>query len=100
MAAKRMIARENKRRSYHARYENREALKKIISNPNSSAEEVMDAVGKLQKRKRDESPTRWTSRCLACGRPRGVFKKFGLCRCCLRKQAHFGYIPGLFKSSW
>ena len=100
MAAKRMIARENKRRSYNARFQNRQDLKKIISSPNSSAEEVMAAVAKLQKRKRDESPTRWTNRCLACGRPRGVFKKFGLCRCCLRKQALFGYVPGLIKSSW
>lgn len=100
MAAKRMIARENRRRSYHARVQNRENLKKIISSPNSSAQEVMDAVVKLQKRKLDESPTRWTNRCLACGRPRGVFKKFGLCRCCLRKQALFGNVPGLFKSSW
>ena len=100
MAAKRMIARENRRISYSARIKNREALKAIISNHESTPQEVMTAVLKSQKRKVDESPVRRTNRCLTCGRPRGVFKKFGLCRCCLRKNALFGFVPGLMKSSW
>ena len=40
------------------------------------------------------------SRCNRCGRPRAVFKKFGLCRICLRELAHLGVIPGMTKSSW
>ena len=40
------------------------------------------------------------SRCNKCGRPRAVFKKFGLCRICLRQLAHEGAIPGMTKSSW
>ena len=40
------------------------------------------------------------SRCNRCGRPRAVFRKFGLCRICLREAAHEGYIPGMTKSSW
>lgn len=101
MAAKRLIAREKRRTNYAKnRYGNRLALKKIINSPTSSPEEVMDAVIKLQKRKLDESLVRKTNRCEACGRPKGVFRRFGLCRCCLRKQALFGYIPGLVKSSW
>jgi small subunit ribosomal protein S14 len=40
------------------------------------------------------------SRCSKCGRPRAVFKKFGLCRICLRTLAHQGAIPGMTKSSW
>jgi small subunit ribosomal protein S14 len=40
------------------------------------------------------------SRCNRCGRPRAVFKKFGLCRICLRTRAHEGAIPGMTKSSW
>ena len=35
-----------------------------------------------------------------CGRPRSVYRKFGVCRICLRELAHNGYIPGLTKSSW
>ncbi len=40
------------------------------------------------------------SRCNKCGRPRAVFRKFGLCRICLRELAHQGAIPGMTKSSW
>jgi small subunit ribosomal protein S14 len=40
------------------------------------------------------------SRCNRCGRPRAVFRKFGLCRICLRELAHQGVIPGMTKSSW
>jgi small subunit ribosomal protein S14 len=40
------------------------------------------------------------SRCARCGRPRAVYRKFGLCRICLRELAHEGVIPGMTKSSW
>jgi small subunit ribosomal protein S14 len=40
------------------------------------------------------------NRCRICGRPRGYYRDFGLCRCCLRKMAHEGLIPGVTKSSW
>ncbi|MFM8531294.1 MAG: type Z 30S ribosomal protein S14 [Ilumatobacteraceae bacterium] len=40
------------------------------------------------------------TRCRKCGRARSVFRKFGLCRVCLRDMAHAGEIPGLTKSSW
>jgi ribosomal protein S14 len=40
------------------------------------------------------------TRCNVCGRPRAVFRKFGLCRICLREMAHLGLVPGVTKSSW
>jgi small subunit ribosomal protein S14 len=40
------------------------------------------------------------TRCNRCGRPRAVYRKFGLCRICLRELAHQGAIPGMTKSSW
>ena len=40
------------------------------------------------------------TRCQRCGRPRAVFRKFGLCRICLRQLAHKGEIPGVVKASW
>ncbi|MEO7993001.1 MAG: type Z 30S ribosomal protein S14 [bacterium] len=39
-------------------------------------------------------------RCKLCGRPRGVYRKFQLCRICLRELAHAGVVPGLKKASW
>ncbi|HHT78205.1 MAG TPA: type Z 30S ribosomal protein S14 [Actinobacteria bacterium] len=44
--------------------------------------------------------TRKYNRCNRCGRPRGYFRRFGLCRICLRELAYEGKIPGLVKSSW
>lgn len=43
---------------------------------------------------------RFRNRCQICGRPRGFYRDFALCRICLRKLAHQGQIPGLRKSSW
>ena len=40
------------------------------------------------------------TRCQRCGRPHAVFRKFGLCRICLREMAHAGELPGVSKSSW
>jgi small subunit ribosomal protein S14 len=40
------------------------------------------------------------TRCNRCGRPRAVFRRFKLCRICLRELAHDGAIPGMTKSSW
>lgn len=40
------------------------------------------------------------TRCQACGRPRSVYRKFMLCRICLRHFAHKGLIPGVIKASW
>ncbi len=44
--------------------------------------------------------TRAYTRCNICGRARGVYKKFGICRICLRNLANKGEIPGMRKSSW
>jgi small subunit ribosomal protein S14 len=51
-------------------------------------------------RKPQKFSTRFRNRCQICGRPRGYYRDFGLCRICLRKMAHEGLIPGLRKSSW
>lgn len=40
------------------------------------------------------------TRCKRCGRPKAVYRKFMLCRVCLRELAHQGEIPGLKKASW
>jgi small subunit ribosomal protein S14 len=61
-------------------------------------------MAKTSQRVRQQRPakykTRNYNRCRKCGRARAYLRKFGLCRICLREQAHEGYIPGLTKSSW
>ena len=39
-------------------------------------------------------------RCRLCGRPRAVYRKFGICRICFRGMASDGLIPGVKKASW
>ena len=40
------------------------------------------------------------NRCQICGRPRAVYRKFGVCRICFRNMASEGLIPGVRKASW
>lgn len=40
------------------------------------------------------------NRCPLCGRPRAYYRKFNMCRICLRKLANEGKLPGVVKSSW
>ncbi|PID48828.1 MAG: 30S ribosomal protein S14 [Proteobacteria bacterium] len=101
MAKKSMVGRETKRIKAVAQYAERRAeLKRIISNPNSSYEQVMEANAKLQKLPRDSSPVRRQRRCNLTGRPHGVYRKFGLSRNKLREAAMCGDVPGLTKASW
>lgn len=44
--------------------------------------------------------TRAYTRCSLCGRPKAVYRKFGLCRICFRELALKGEIPGITKASW
>ena len=53
-----------------------------------------------QGRRKPKFKVRGYTRCRRCGRARSVYRKFGLCRVCLRELAHAGEIPGLTKSSW
>jgi ribosomal protein S14 len=55
----------------------------------------------LVKAKREPKfKVRTYHRCPVCGRPRGYYRKFDLCRICFRKLALRGEIPGVIKSSW
>ena len=55
---------------------------------------------KMQKLPRDASPVRLRNRCAMTGRPRGVYRKFGLGRNKLRELALKGEVPGVIKASW
>lgn len=101
MAKVSKIVKNEKRKKMVARYaEKRKALKKIINNPDSTPEEIDEAVIRLQKLPRDASPVRVVNRCSQTGRPRGYLRKFGISRVALRELALEGQIPGVVKSSW
>ena len=66
----------------------------------TSMEDRFTAVMKLAKLPRNSSAVRQHNRCALTGRPRGVYRKFRLCRIKLRELASAGQIPGIIKSSW
>ncbi|MBL8492326.1 MAG: 30S ribosomal protein S14 [Rhodocyclaceae bacterium] len=78
----------------------RSELLAVINNAKLSDDERMDARLKLQQLPRNASPSRQRNRCALTGRPRGVFRKFGLCRNKLREIAMRGEVPGMTKASW
>jgi len=101
MAKLALINREEKRRKLVEKYAaKRAALIAQIKDMNLSEEERMVARLKLQQLPRNASPVRGRNRCALTGRPRGVFRKFGLCRNKLRELAFRGEVPGVTKASW
>ncbi len=96
-----LINREQKRRSSVKKFAaKREELLAIVNNQKLAPEERYEARLKLQKLPRNASPVRLRNRCKLTGRPRGVFRKFGLGRTKLREIAMRGEIPGVIKASW
>jgi small subunit ribosomal protein S14 len=55
---------------------------------------------KIKQQAKPKFKVRGYTRCQRCGRPKAVFRKFGLCRICLRELVHAGEVPGVTKASW
>ena len=101
MAKTSMIEREKRREALAKRYAaKRVQLKETIRSPKSTDAEREEAARKLQALPRDASPSRQRKRCAITGRPRGVYRKFGLGRTKLREATMRGDVPGLRKASW
>jgi small subunit ribosomal protein S14 len=101
MAKTSMVQREKRRERTVKKYAVKRAqLKELIRSPRTADDVRADAQVQLQKLPRDASPTRHRNRCEMTGRPRGVYRKFGLARTKIREVANRGEIPGLVKSSW
>ena len=78
----------------------RAALIAVIRDVKATDEDREAARAKLQRLPRDASPVRLRNRCALTGRPRGVYRKFGLGRIKLRELALHGEVPGVIKASW
>ena len=101
MAKTNMLEREKRREALAKKYAAKRAkLRDLIRNPKTSHEARVEAQVQLQKLPRDSNPNRQRSRCQITGRPRGVYRKFGLGRTKLREATMKGEIPGLGKASW
>jgi small subunit ribosomal protein S14 len=84
-------------KKYAAKYAK---LKATAADTSLDEGERLIARLKLAEVPRNGNPTRVRNRCATTGRPRGYYRKFGLCRVELRDLANMGMIPGVTKSSW
>ena len=91
---------ENRRKTVEKFKARRAALFEVIHNLKAADEDRDAARAKLQRLPRDASPVRLRNRCALTGRPRGVYRKFGLGRIKLRELALHGEVPGVIKASW
>jgi small subunit ribosomal protein S14 len=97
MAKKSMIARDAKRQK---RYAAKRAALMAAFEAAADPMERLEIHRKIQGLPRNSNKVRLRNRCWATGKPRGVYRDFGLCRNQLRERAHKGELPGVVKSSW
>jgi small subunit ribosomal protein S14 len=101
MAKLSSINKNERRKKLVKKYANQYAkLKAIADNESFDEGERLIARLKMAEIPRNANPTRVRNRCNTTGRPRGYYRKFGLCRIELRDLANKGMIPGVTKSSW
>ena len=100
MAKKSMIEREKKRIRLEKKYATKRMtlLMNYQNEPNFAKK--LELHSKIQKLPRNSAKTRIRNRCWKTGRPRGVFRDFGISRHVFREMAHQCLLPGVIKSSW
>lgn len=100
MAKKSMLARERKKALLVDKYRTRRKELKVTIKSSTDFDEIMMSQLKLAKLPVNSAPVRQSTRCQQCGRAHAVYRKFGLCRICLREQLMNGNVTGGRKSSW
>ena len=100
MAKKSMIERERKRIRLEKKYAVKRANLLQDYNKEQSFAGKLEIHSKIQKLPRNSAKTRIRNRCWKTGRPRGVFRDFGVSRHVFREMAHQCLLPGVTKSSW
>ena len=101
MAKTSAINRQKKREKLVRKFAAKRAeLKRQSNDLKLSPEDRLAARQRLAKLPRNSSPVRLRTRCIVTGRPRAVYKKFGLSRIAFRELAHAGQLPGVHKASW
>ena len=101
MAKLSSINKNERRKKLVKKYSGQYAKLKAQANDKSLDEgERLIARLKMAELPRNANPTRVRNRCQLTGRPRAVYRKFGLSRIMVREMGNAGLIPGLTKSSW
>ena len=100
MAKKSMVEREKKRIRLEKKYTTKRNTLLTSYQKEESFVAKMAIHSKIQQLPRNSAKTRIRNRCWKTGRPRGVFRDFGISRHVFREMAHQCLLPGVTKSSW
>jgi small subunit ribosomal protein S14 len=100
VARKSMLEKEGKKIALVEKYKKRRDNLKNVIKKSQDFEVIMKAQAELAKLPINSNPVRHVTRCNQCGRTHAVYRKFGLCRICLRQQLMVGNVTGGRKSSW
>lgn len=100
MAKKAIIEREKKRQKLSNKFQEKRTTLRQTLKTTTSFEEKFAIQQQLQKLPRNSAPTRLHRRCVLTGRPKAVYRHFGLSRHVIRELAHQGLLPGVRKASW
>ncbi|MDP3560807.1 MAG: 30S ribosomal protein S14 [Legionellaceae bacterium] len=100
MAKKSILEREQKKAILVKKYGARRFELKQIIKSSTDFDTIMEAQAKLARLPINSCAARHSTRCQQCGRAHAVYRKFGLCRICLRQQLMSGNVTGGRKSSW
>ena len=100
MAKKSMIEREKKRIKLEKKYSSKRISLLKSYRTEKDFLTKLEIHSKIQKLPRNSAKSRIRNRCWKTGRPRGVFKDFGISRHVFREMAHQCLLPGVTKSSW
>lgn len=101
MARKGLIESNARKKEMARRFlEKRNQLKACIRKKDVPLDERFEKVLELAKLPRNGSLTRFRSRCMMTGRPRGVYRFCQLSRIAFRDEAMAGRLPGVTRSSW
>ncbi len=95
-----MIEREKKRIRLEKKYAAKRSTLLVNYQNEDNFTKKMELHSKIQQLPRNSAKTRIRNRCWKTGRPRGVFRDFGLSRHVFREMAHQCLLPGVTKSSW
>lgn len=95
-----MIEREKKRIQLNKKYSFKRKILLDQYQTEKNFNSKLELHSKLQKLPRNSSKTRIRNRCWKTGRPRGIFRDFGISRHVFREMAHQCFLPGVTKSSW
>lgn len=95
-----MVEREKKRIRLEKKYsiKRQDLLRQYRTAQNFTTK--LEIHSKIQQLPRNSAKTRIRNRCWKTGRPRGVFRDFGISRHVFREMAHQCLLPGVTKSSW